>query len=83
MEKHDSDGSFRDEENAGWYESFSDAVSGTEERGWTDLTDCFTTVSYDQATHDAWMVAKEEITIVRKNILQQLYVYSSRWMGSI
>jgi len=76
MENHDSDGSFRDEENAGWYESFSDAASGTEERGWTDLTDCFTTVSYDQATHDAWMVAKEEITIVRKNILQQLRIQS-------
>jgi len=41
---------------------------------WADIEDPITMVTFDQATHDAWEVAKQEISIVRRNIQDMLRI---------
>ena len=60
-----------DEENRiGWGAEPDDQEADVD--SWADIEDPITMVTFDQATHDAWEVAKQEILIVRRNIKDML-----------
>jgi len=74
-EEEDSDGSFIIERDHGWCEDEEEGMIDSS-TPWADVPDPFTIVTFDQATHDAWDVAKREITTIRKNLIDFLPIGS-------
>jgi len=62
-----------EEDRVGWCEAPFDLREREMDVGtWTDVESPITLVTFDQAAHDAWVVAKQEISIVRENMLLML-----------
>jgi hypothetical protein len=65
-----------DDHEKGWCDHSDDGNMGdvreTDLSQWNDVVDSHTVATFDQATHDAWEIARNEISIVRQNITRKL-----------
>jgi len=71
-----SEDSYCEEEGYGWYdedEQQAEAQQLQDRSDWNDIaTTPFTVITFDQAVHEAWEIAKEEIRNIRANVLSKM-----------